>query len=41
VFTERDPQMRVRMLTERLRAWQIAQPLYGAGALVAAAGGLN
>ena len=38
VFTQRDPQERLRMLTERLRAWQIAQPLYGAGPLIAAAG---
>jgi hypothetical protein len=38
VFTERDPQVRLHMLTERLRAWQIAQPLYGAGALIAAVG---
>jgi hypothetical protein len=38
VFTQRDPQVRLRMLTERLRAWQIAQPLYGAGPVIAAAG---
>jgi hypothetical protein len=30
--------VRLRMLTERLRAWQIAQPLYGAGPVVAAVG---
>jgi type II secretory pathway pseudopilin PulG len=30
-LTQRDPQVRLRMLTERLRAWQVAQPLYGAG----------
>jgi hypothetical protein len=38
VFTERDPQVRLLMLTERLRAWQIAQPLYGAGPIITAAG---
>lgn len=38
VFTQRDPQVRLRMLTERLRAWQVAQPLYSAGPLIAAAG---
>jgi hypothetical protein len=38
VFTQRDPQVRLRMLTERLRAWQVAQPLYGAGPVIAAAG---
>ena len=38
VFTERDPQVRLRMLTARLRAWQIAQPLYGAGPVLTAAG---
>lgn len=38
VFTQRDPQVRLRMLTERLRAWQIAQPLYGAGPVITAAG---
>jgi hypothetical protein len=38
VFTQRDPQVRLRMLTERLRAWQLAQPLYGAGPAIAAAG---
>ena len=38
VFTERDPQERLRMLTEHPRAWQIAQPLYGAGAFIAAGG---
>jgi hypothetical protein len=37
VFTERDPQVRLRMLRERLRAWRLAQPLYGAGAFIAAA----
>ncbi len=38
VFTERDPQVRLRMLASRLRAWQIAQPLYGAGPVITAAG---
>ena len=38
VFAQRDPQVRLRMLTERLRAWQVAQPLYGAGPVIAAAG---
>jgi len=38
VFTERDPVVRLRMLRERSRAWRLAQPLYGAGALIAAAG---
>jgi hypothetical protein len=38
VFTQRDPRVRLRMLTERLRAWQIAQPLYGVGALIVAVG---
>ena len=38
VFTERDPQVRLRLLTERVRAWQVAQPLYGAGPAIAAAG---
>ena len=38
VFTQRDPQVRLRLLTERRRAWRIAQPLYGLGSLIAAAG---
>ncbi len=38
VFTQRDPAVRLRMLSERLRAWQIAQPLYAIGSAVAAAG---
>ncbi len=38
VFTEGDPQVRLRMLSERLRAWRLAQPLYGAGAFIAAVG---
>jgi len=38
VFTQRDPQARLRMLTERLRSWRIAQPLYGLGPIIAAAG---
>ncbi len=38
VFTERDPVVRLRMLRERSRAWRLAQPLYGAGAFIAAAG---
>jgi hypothetical protein len=38
VFTQTDPQIRLRMLTERLRAWQVAQPLYGVGPGITAAG---
>jgi hypothetical protein len=38
VFTEPDPQARLRLLTEHLVAWRIAQPLYGLGPLIAAAG---
>ena len=38
VFTERDPEVPLRMLSERIRAWQIAQPLYGAGPVIASAG---
>ena len=38
VFTRRDPQVRLHMLTERLGAWQIAQPLYGAGPVIVTAG---
>lgn len=38
VFTRTDPQVRLRMLTERRRAWQVAQPLYGVGPGFATAG---
>jgi hypothetical protein len=38
VFTERDPEVRLRMLTERRRTWRAAQPLYALGPIVAAAG---
>ena len=38
VFTQTDPQVRLRMLTERRRAWQVAQPLYGVGPGIATAG---
>jgi hypothetical protein len=38
VFTEPDPQARLRLLTEHLVAWRIAQPLYGLGPIIAAAG---
>jgi hypothetical protein len=38
VFTEPDPSERLRMVTERLGSWRVAQPLYGLGPLIAAAG---
>lgn len=38
VFTEPDPQARLRLLTEHLGAWRAAQPLYGLGPIIAAAG---
>lgn len=38
VFTQPDPQTRLRMLTERLGSWRVAQPLYGLGPMIAAAG---
>ena len=38
VFTERDPKARLRMLQARLGRWRTAQPLYGLGPLIAAAG---
>lgn len=38
VFTEPDPQARLRLLTEHLGMWRAAQPLYGLGPVVAAAG---
>jgi hypothetical protein len=38
VFTERDREKRLQMLTERLTAWRAAQPLYALGPLVAATG---
>lgn len=38
VFTERDPEARLRMLMEHPRSWRMAQPLYALGPIVAAAG---
>ncbi len=38
VFTEPDPQARLRLLTEHLGMWRAAQPLYGLGPAIAAAG---
>jgi hypothetical protein len=38
VFTEPDPQTRLRLLTEHPDAWRAAQPLGGLGALIATAG---
>ncbi len=38
VFTERDPQVRHRMLKEHLGIWRIAQPFYGLGPVIASAG---
>jgi hypothetical protein len=38
VFTEPDPQVRLRLLTEHLGMWRAAQPLYGLGPVIAAAG---
>jgi hypothetical protein len=38
VFTEPDPQARLRLLTDHLGMWHIAQPLYGLGPIIAAAG---
>jgi hypothetical protein len=38
VFTEPDPQARLRLLTEHLGMWRAAQPLYGLGPIIAAAG---
>jgi hypothetical protein len=38
VFTERDPNVRLRMLEDRLGAWRAAQPLYVLGPIVASAG---
>ena len=38
VFTEADPQERVRLLTEHLTVWRLAQPLYGLGPLVVVVG---
>ena len=38
VFTQRDPEVRLRMLTEHGTSWRVAQPLYALGPLVAAAG---
>jgi len=38
IWTEPDPQVRLRMLRERRVIWVVAQPFYGLGALVAGVG---
>jgi hypothetical protein len=38
VFTERDPEVRLRLLQDGLTRWQVAQPLYGLGPLMTAGG---
>jgi hypothetical protein len=38
VFTEPDPQARLRMLTGHLGMWRAAQPLYGLGPVIVAVG---
>jgi hypothetical protein len=38
VFIERDPRARLRLLQKRLGSWRMAQPLYGLGPIIAAAG---
>lgn len=38
VFRERDPEVRLRMLEEHPGRWRLAQPLYGAGPVIVAAG---
>lgn len=38
VFAERDPGARLRLLEARLGSWRVAQPLYGLGPVIAAAG---
>ena len=38
VFTQRDPDVRLRMLEARARSWVAAQPLYGSGAIICALG---
>ncbi len=38
VFTEPDPDVKVRMLAEHEVAWRVSQPFYAVGALLAAAG---
>ena len=38
VFTERDPNVRLRMLKEHIGAWRAAQPLYVLGPVVASVG---
>jgi len=35
---ERDPRARLRLLQKRLGSWRMAQPLYGLGPIIAAAG---
>lgn len=38
VFTEPDPEKKLRMLEDRLAQWRVAQPLYAAGPLVVGVG---
>ena len=38
VFRQRDPDARLRLLQANLTSWRIAQPLYGLGPLLVAAG---
>lgn len=38
VFTEPDPETRLRMLEQGIRRWRAAQPLYGLGPLLTAVG---
>lgn len=38
VFTEPNPERRLRMLEERIVSWRVAQPLYAIGPVVAAVG---
>ena len=38
VFTQRDPDARLRLLSDNLTRWRIAQPLYALGPLLVAAG---
>lgn len=38
VFREADPEVRLRVLEDRLAAWRLAQPFYALGPLVATAG---
>jgi hypothetical protein len=38
VFTERDPEARLRLLQDGLKSWKVAQPLCGLGPVIVAAG---